>query len=137
MHLSELAISYPSVQCFCNLSAFPQSLSSQLHVLFVSAKMTARTYVLIFFFWAILTVITPTLIFLSENSRLASADSTGKKSASGLCNETEVIFFLLLASAFGFKFDLLLILFNQTRFITLCSCYVWQVRKVRKSRPEK
>ncbi|XP_022135153.1 uncharacterized protein LOC111004493 isoform X1 [Momordica charantia] len=81
MHLSELAISYPSVQCFCNLSAFPQSLSSQLHVLFVSAKMTARTYVLIFFFWAILTVITPTLIFLSENSRLASADSTGQKSA--------------------------------------------------------
>ncbi|KAK4599800.1 hypothetical protein RGQ29_009729 [Quercus rubra] len=28
-----------------------------------------RTFVLIFFFWAVLTIITPTLIILSENSK--------------------------------------------------------------------
>ncbi|XP_044475639.1 uncharacterized protein LOC123203362 [Mangifera indica] len=31
--------------------------------------MTTRAYVLIFFFWAVLTIVTPTLILLSESSK--------------------------------------------------------------------
>ncbi|KAI3408713.1 Protein RER1 [Psidium guajava] len=32
--------------------------------------MSGRTYVVIFFFWALLTIITPTLVHLSESSKL-------------------------------------------------------------------
>ncbi|CAN6582620.1 unnamed protein product [Malus baccata var. baccata] len=40
--------------------------------------MTGRTYVVIFFCWAALTVITPTLVFLSETSKLY-LDSNGEE----------------------------------------------------------
>ncbi|BFG17779.1 hypothetical protein CerSpe_040530 [Prunus speciosa] len=40
--------------------------------------MSGRTYVVIFFFWAALTLITPTLIFLSETSK-PYLDSNGEK----------------------------------------------------------
>ncbi|KAL5845123.1 hypothetical protein ACOSQ4_011081 [Xanthoceras sorbifolium] len=39
--------------------------------------MNARAYVLIFFFWAVLTIVTPTLIILSESSK-ADFDQNGK-----------------------------------------------------------
>ncbi|GAV65653.1 hypothetical protein CFOL_v3_09167 [Cephalotus follicularis] len=35
----------------------------------LSQQMRGRVFVLIFFFWAILTIITPTLILLSESSK--------------------------------------------------------------------
>ncbi|XP_008444727.2 uncharacterized protein LOC103487977 [Cucumis melo] len=40
--------------------------------------MTPRAYVLIFFFWSLLTILTPALVFLSENSKpsLVSFEST-------------------------------------------------------------
>ncbi|KAJ0086712.1 hypothetical protein Patl1_09165 [Pistacia atlantica] len=41
--------------------------------------MTDRAYVLIFFFWAVLTIITPTLILLSESSK-PNFDPNGKES---------------------------------------------------------
>ncbi|KAB2628122.1 protein RER1B-like [Pyrus ussuriensis x Pyrus communis] len=41
-------------------------------------QMSGRTYVVIFFFWAALTVITPTLVFLSETS-IPYSDSNGEQ----------------------------------------------------------
>ncbi|XP_023002554.1 uncharacterized protein LOC111496365 [Cucurbita maxima] len=37
--------------------------------------MTPRAYVLIFFFWSLLTILTPALVFLSENSKTSSLSS--------------------------------------------------------------
>ncbi|KAG6585591.1 hypothetical protein SDJN02_17191, partial [Cucurbita argyrosperma subsp. argyrosperma] len=37
--------------------------------------MTPRAYVLIFFFWSLLTVLTPALVFLSESSKTSSLSS--------------------------------------------------------------
>ena len=44
----------------------------------VPQQMSGRIFVVIFFFWAILTIVTPTLILLSENSK-TDLDSDGKK----------------------------------------------------------
>lgn len=43
-----------------------------------SGQMTTRAYVLIFFFWAVLTIVTPTLILLSESSK-PDLHQNGKK----------------------------------------------------------
>lgn len=41
-------------------------------------QMNTRAFVLIFFFWAFLTIITPTLILLSESSK-TDLDQNGKR----------------------------------------------------------
>ncbi|XP_062159968.1 uncharacterized protein LOC133867263 [Alnus glutinosa] len=41
--------------------------------------MMERTFVLIFVFWAVLTIVTPTLILLSENSKLDLATNGEKR----------------------------------------------------------
>ncbi|KAF8022803.1 hypothetical protein BT93_F0346 [Corymbia citriodora subsp. variegata] len=54
--------------------------------------MSGRTFVVIFFFWALLTIITPTLVHLSESSKL-------KPSLNGENIDTEA---LRARKAFGF-----------------------------------
>nr|DAD21616.1 TPA_asm: hypothetical protein HUJ06_023079 [Nelumbo nucifera] len=44
----------------------------------LSSEMNGRVFVLIFFFWAVFTIVTPTLIILSASAK-SNSDSNGER----------------------------------------------------------